>query len=531
MVGLRPIVVMALALLGGMVCGLHSPLNPLTCLLPAAGVIWALTLWGTHQHCRWAPLALVGTFCLVGCLWARSDAMLRQQRSLTPLLRGVVEPGAPVAVTLSGRITSAVTTDAAGRCQRFDLGCNQVSLPDDSLAPVRHTVAVRLYGRSARRPRYGENWSIQGRLWQNDSPRGTTFTLAAGVRGLHALPSKGGHWARGCLRWRQHAATVLAHDLTPYPVVTSIIHAMTLGYREKLARSTRLLFSRAGAAHLFAVSGLHVAILVAMVVFLLGGIGIPRTRWLWFVLPIMVGYIFATGARPSAIRAGVMAVIFLGAPLLGRRSNGAAALALAAILITLWNPRQLRDVGAIYSFVVVAGIMILHAPLMRRAASLWQPDPLDATSPARARRWGRKASRSLLSLAIVSLSAWLSSIPLTALYFGHCSLVAVPCNLLVIPVAFLSLTSSVLSLLVSGLCLPLSALFNNANAALLSLMMAALRPVAALPWACVEVPPFSGWLVPLWYIGLWGPALWERARHPADRRANEGATAKTSDLR
>jgi competence protein ComEC len=247
--------------------------------------------------------------------------------------------------------------------------------------------------------------------------------------------------------------------------------------------------------------------LVSMLVFLLAAVGVPRTRWLLFVLPLIVGYTVATGARPSAIRAGIMAVVFLSAPLLGRRGDGVASLALAAVLIALWNPQQLLDVGAIYSFTVVTGIMILYPVLMRRAAGLWERDPVDVTPEPLLSRISRRMCKVVMSLSVVASAAWISSIPLTAHYFGRISLVAVPCNLLVIPAAFLTLTSSMLALIASGVSTPLADLFNNANAALVTMLLGVLRPLAALPWSCLDVPSIPIWCIPAWYVAVWGGAL------------------------
>ncbi|MFO1524184.1 MAG: ComEC/Rec2 family competence protein [Kiritimatiellia bacterium] len=95
-----------------------------------------------------------------------------------------------------------------------------------------------------------------------------------------------------------------------------------------------------GTLHLFSISGLHVAMVAAILVFGLKRAGVRRDRWILWQFPALLVFVLATGAKASAIRALIMAALYWGAPLVRRRPDGAAALAASLI-----RPRPLAGAG------------------------------------------------------------------------------------------------------------------------------------------------------------------------------------------
>ena len=71
--------------------------------------------------------------------------------------------------------------------------------------------------------------------------------------------------------------------------------------------------------HVLAISGQHVAVLVAMIYFVLRLFAMPALFRNPTTLALMWLYSIVAGAPPSAIRARVVATFVLAAPLLGRQ--------------------------------------------------------------------------------------------------------------------------------------------------------------------------------------------------------------------
>jgi competence protein ComEC len=303
-----------------------------------------------------------------------------------------------------------------------------------------------------------------------------------------------------------------------------LIQAMLLGNRGEVPPALNRVFRDSGTVHIFAISGMHVALAAGVIIFLLSAVGVPRPVWGAALAPLLLAYTLFTGARPSALRAFLMASLYFGAPLVGRKPDGLATLALSALVLLAIDPFQLHDLGFLLSFVVMAGLMLLCKPLAQGFKSLFRTDQ-DALllraaeadgAPAGTRRLFRLRLRhrlltALADLMAVSMAAWLASAPLTAWYFGRFTPGSLLANLLVVPLFFLVVVSGMLSLGAGVVSDTLSILFNHAAAALTSGMVAIARATASLPGASLRIAQPPGWSIALWYAAL-AILAWRLAR-------------------
>ncbi|MDE5839062.1 MAG: competence protein ComEC family protein, partial [Paramuribaculum sp.] len=128
-----------------------------------------------------------------------------------------------------------------------------------------------------------------------------------------------------------------------------------------LDNDTRKTFAKAGTAHILALSGLHVGIIMAFCsLLLLPLILYPSLRKVRTLLIILALWIFAfiTGLSASATRAVIMATCLLLATLLQKRHSPFNALCLAALVILLFDPDALFNISFQLSFAAVAGILL-----------------------------------------------------------------------------------------------------------------------------------------------------------------------------
>ena len=134
--------------------------------------------------------------------------------------------------------------------------------------------------------------------------------------------------------------------------------AILLGSRGGLTRERRALFAAAGTIHVFAISGLHVMVVAGLITGLLRRFDVPlRARGL-VAVPLVAAYTLLTGARPSAVRAAMMASLWFLAPVFGRRPDPLAAWSVTAFAVYLFHPERLFDVGCTLSFAVMFGIVL-----------------------------------------------------------------------------------------------------------------------------------------------------------------------------
>lgn len=144
--------------------------------------------------------------------------------------------------------------------------------------------------------------------------------------------------------------------------------ALLFGRQDELDADMQLAFYRSGCAHLVALSGMHIALVAALLVRILSPVvGIVIGRSTGFIGAIF--FIWLVGPFPSAIRALLMFGILQGGALLGRRISGVAALCLSGPLLAIINPLMPLSLGFQLSFWALLGIMLwqdsLHARLRK----------------------------------------------------------------------------------------------------------------------------------------------------------------------
>ncbi|MEI3363658.1 MAG: ComEC/Rec2 family competence protein, partial [Oscillospiraceae bacterium] len=128
--------------------------------------------------------------------------------------------------------------------------------------------------------------------------------------------------------------------------------AILTGDKAGLSEQASWNLSEAGLFHILAVFGMHCSFLLTLVRLLTGR---HRRRLLAGVtVVLLVFYALLTGGSPSVVRACVMLIFLLAAPLLGRESDGPTSLLSALFFILLENPFAAASIGLQLSFGAVA---------------------------------------------------------------------------------------------------------------------------------------------------------------------------------
>lgn len=236
----------------------------------------------------------------------------------------------------------------------------------------------------------------------------------------------------------------------------ALLSAMTLGDRTALDRSTRQLYSESGAGHLLALSGLHLAILYSLYN-LFVNLPARRAGRRWFLLSTLLSlvgiWLFAllAGLPISLIRAALMFSLSAVISLFRRDGHGLHSLLLTLLLLLLFFPQWLFDLGFQLSCLAVGGILLI-APLLPPPAALTPLTPRGAElarrSPdSRGMCLLKNALRAVWNLLVVSFAAQLATTPLVCHVFCRLPWSGIFSSLLVIPLAYVLLSGSFLFLL------------------------------------------------------------------------------------
>jgi len=288
------------------------------------------------------------------------------------------------------------------------------------------------------------------------------------------------------LRARNRLKNILSDKLTENE--SGIMNAVLLGDRTRIPKHVRELFVRTGTAHVLAISGLHIGIVMGLFFVILKLIPIKRKAQYLINIILLVSYSFLTGGRPSVVRATIMAVIFLSSFIVEREPEPINSLSLAALIILIVNPMNLFDVGFQLSFTSVLSIICFYPIIM----SICVKVAGDAES---------KFVVFIMQSLSVSISAWLGVIGIIAYYFHIVTPITILANLIIVP-----LIGTVIAL---GLGLMITAfipMFSSAFAACIKIMMNIMVGVIYLydkcPFSCFYLKDVSLWYVIAYYFLL-----------------------------
>ncbi len=541
----RPLPAVFAAFAVGVWWGLRVPDAPGAALAGASvalalfAVLHAAALRGCVGVKRWARLAAL---FLAICASGRAVAVCSDAGRVMAWHAARAE-GLRGRVVLTGMAIETPRLDPRTKTVRvFTLRTARIAFDaHGEVLDVRIPVRVRCRGYRTEPPfRAGDRLSVAGRL--KCSARGVfnplALTLECGARSVELGEiSPSGGWLRRLEGWRDALAGRLADGIESHALVVGVLRTLMLGYRDGIDGETRDVFVRTGTLHVFAISGLHVGMVALLLTTAFGILGVSRVHWAAGVIPLLCIYTLMTGARPSAVRACIMASAYFAGPMLGRRADTLSALAAAGLAILAWSPAELLGVGFILSFSVVAGLIVLYPPIERclargasrvAAAAGWGGARADGLVPApvgRAAFW-RRLARGLgdraLATAGLSLCAWLVTLPLNAYYFGTFVPVALIGNLVVVPLTFLVVLTGCLSMVSGCLFVSVSQVFNHTNLALVSAMLSATGFLADVPGGCVTVDRLPGWAVWAAFGGMalvaaWGRRTWSERGPESDR--------------
>lgn len=203
-----------------------------------------------------------------------------------------------------------------------------------------------------------------------------------------------------------------------------ILSALTLGYSRELDPETRRVFSSSGAMHVLSVSGLHVAIIFAVLNFIFGFLKKNKHgRFVFTAVVILVlwFYAFITGLSPSVLRATAMFSVYIVGENINRNASIYNSLALTAFFLLLINPNSLFDIGFQLSYSALFGIVVIE-PKLREKINI-----------------NNRVVKYFVSLITVSFAAQIATFPLTSYYFSQFPTYFWLTNIFIIPaVAFLT---------------------------------------------------------------------------------------------
>jgi competence protein ComEC len=303
-------------------------------------------------------------------------------------------------------------------------------------------------------------------------------------------------------RFFNWAKKMLARGLPEEDESLRLLWAMTLDWKTPMTEPVEEPFLRAGTYHIFAVDGLRMTIISAILLAILRAFQVPRGWCGLIVIPTLWFYAGLTGWSASAIRSTIMMTIIVLGWALQRPADLLNSLTVAALVILCWDPQQLFQAGFQLSFLVVLVIALLMPVLEKIGHGIASPDPLQPAETLP--RWRQVVSPFVRFLAAnfsISLAAWVGSIPLVAYYFNLFTPSSVLANMAAVPLTMAALVANVGALLAGSIVPSVAELFNHAAWLFMKWIAVVSEWCAALPggYFYVKAPSLASMVI---YYGV-----------------------------
>jgi competence protein ComEC len=200
-------------------------------------------------------------------------------------------------------------------------------------------------------------------------------------------------------KWRNWCCSLFEKHLSGQHL--AVVQALVFGERAGVSSLTLQSFSDTGAMHVLAVSGLHIGIVLVFLEFLFVKVFRMQSKKkaVIYALAIIWFYCLLTGFSASVARAAVTFSILSIGKLFNKEQSNLNSLAASALLLLLWEPAYLFDIGFQLSYLAMVGIFWFYEPLKMLFTS------------------SNKIIRYAWEGTAVGLAAQLLTVPLSLYYF------------------------------------------------------------------------------------------------------------------
>jgi competence protein ComEC len=223
---------------------------------------------------------------------------------------------------------------------------------------------------------------------------------------------------------RRNVLNILQKNMQGHDDQLAIAEALLIGYMQDLDKDLVQAYSNTGVVHIIAISGMHLALIYVMLVWIFNKMPFIRKSKIIkviFILSCLWLFSLLTGGAASILRSAVMFSCIVIGENFGRKTSIYNSLAASAFILLCYNPYFLWDVGFQLSYLAVLGIVIFQKPIYHL---LYIKN-----------KWVNK----LWALVSVSLAAQIFTFPVCIYYFHQFPTLFLFTNIIMVPLSSLIL--------------------------------------------------------------------------------------------
>jgi competence protein ComEC len=275
---------------------------------------------------------------------------------------------------------------------------------------------------------------------------------------------------------------------------TALMRALILGDTAGVYKNPALSSSLqiTGTSHIVAVSGMNIAFLMGFI-----SLFVRKKRVLAAVgIPVIMLFMAVVGFMPPVVRAGIMQIFLLIAPVFKRENDPVTSLSASLMLILLFNPFAVSSAGLQLSFAAILGIMLFTEKIYTALDQPLSFKNIYSCAPL----------RFLLRIVIGSFSttigALVLTVPLTALHFGVVSLITPLTNLFIVWAVTLAFCGGIVAVVIGFIYAPVGSVLAFAVGLPANYVIKTIEAFSHVPFASVYTanPAVVIWLVYIYLL-------------------------------
>ena len=282
------------------------------------------------------------------------------------------------------------------------------------------------------------------------------------------------HYKKSPIPWYTKARDFLLTNIRTYipdEKSAGVAAALLCGYRLDMDRELTQQYSATGVAHIIAISGLHLGLLMQGMLFFFSLLK-PLKKYSkvihLMVIIFLWAFAFITGAGPSVLRSALMFSILLFGKVIGREGNSWNSLAASAFFILLFSPVLLFDVGFQLSYSAMLSIFMFSRPI----GSLVKTD--------------HRFIKYFWTLISATTAAQILTLPFVVFYFKQFPVYFILSNLVAVSLSTLALYGAFIMAVLVWFINPLAGIIGWMVSKIIGLMNGFVKWVYELPFSRVE---------------------------------------------
>jgi competence protein ComEC len=248
--------------------------------------------------------------------------------------------------------------------------------------------------------------------------------------------------------------------------------ALLLGRRADLDDNLYDLFSITGCIHVLSVSGMHVAIFAAPLLYLITRVRKATTGQKLLQVFVLLGliwfYVVLTGSSPSVVRSGAMISILCISQVLAKRTSGIHILFLTLVVMLIINPYYLFQLSFQFSFLSLLSLQVFYKAIRNVFIHKWQ------------------AINYIWDITAASLGAQILILPVSIFYFHMFPVYFIPGSIIAVPLVSMIIYAGTLLVIFESVSGSLNILISYCMNTIMKILLYSMELIVSLPFSALR---------------------------------------------